>query len=253
MSKSCDSGCGLADDMVVDVSDLGPDIEAMVFDRVTELQGIRGAETPGNCRAAGGVVEGVPFDASAEVRAKGFVCSAEPAVVYRAGSGDAMGQFVPKFLDPAGFLGGNATGAIAAEAASRLIFELTDVRPVFVTAGATGLSLLAHLVSGSSFTFGLFTGTLPLLLAMGVDAVLDLAMGEPGGGALLGDTKQGARVGQSSQVGQLTRRSVDEIKRLLKRLEPRAQGASRPAVQAGVGAGDGLAGNLSDSVFPQTA
>ena len=240
-------GCGLSDEVTLDVDELSPGLRDQIFAEVSEMAAIRGAETQQDCRAAGGIVRNASNLDSPEAQDRGFACalprefdSSHIAQTVLPG----LGRFIPSKPDPILLGGGLATGAIVTGAGVRLISEETGVQPVFLTTGATGLALLAHLLSGSSFTLGLFAGTVPLLLEEGAIALIDMLF--PAEAAMSG--AKGVPIMEGGkQVGQLSRKDLDEIKRVTNMLQPGGvSGAQRPQNR-----GASMSGrSIEDTFFP---
>lgn len=254
MGKRRSNGCGMAGDDI-DVAELSPQLQGAIIEETNmlEMSGIRAAGTRQECRAAGGIVKKPPAFASPELQRRGFVCSLPPSFSpMRAGAnlaGDGfLGQFVPAFLNPVNFAVGIGTGAVLASGLTRALTDLTGVDPIVFTSLFAGSSLLLHLFTTSSFTLGLFSGTLPLLLEAGTTALVDVFMPAAAPGAA---ATRGLKGDQKAAVGQLTSRSLEELEALQRRLQ--ARGGGVPAQAAGVPQGVGEVSESTNAIFPQAA
>lgn len=252
------NGSGLGSDNTLDVSELSPGLQQAVHEEANVMGGIRSARSRESCRAAGGVVTKPPSFATPDVQRRGFACELPPsfypvrAKSNHAGFGMGLGQFVPKLVDPLAFVAGLGTGTTVGTAAARGLSKVVDLNPIWTTGGWSVLTLAAHILSGSSFTFGLFAGSVPLLLEQGVSSLVDLVWPTKSSASVSGTKLAGAA--GSGNLGQLTRRSVEEIQRLMRRLQPGAGMQGAPAMQgvtqgAPPAIGAGLAEN-ANSYFP---
>lgn len=245
-------GCGLSDEVTLDVDELSPGLRDAIFAEVSEMAAIRGAETQQDCRAAGGIVRKASNLDSDEAQARGFSCALpreyESNVVHSVLPG--LGQFIPTKPEPVLLGAGVATGAITTAMGVRLISEETGVQPVFLTTGATAIALLSHLAVGSNFTLGLFGGTVPLLLEQGAIALMDMLF--PAGPALSGaQGGSGVPIMEGGKkIGELSRRDLDEIKRVTNMLQP-GQGVA--GVQQRHRAPAISGGGLDSTFFPEIA
>lgn len=194
MKRDSGGGCPFLaqpEDVTVDVSKLGPELEALVYEKL-------GLAPPGGM----------------------------PESVHLAHS-TFLGMIMPDKLDPAGFFGGLTAGVSLSAGLARVLDGLTGLSPLIVTSSSTALALIAHLIAKSSGTLGFLAGTAPLLIEQGIVALVDLMMPEesvaPAGGAgvMPGTTQEVAMHGANHpSLGQFTRRSMEEIERVLKILEP---------------------------------
>lgn len=242
-------GCGLSDEVTLDVDELSPGLRDQIFAEVSEMAAIRGAETQQDCRAAGGIVRKASNLDSAESQERGFACalpreyeSSHIAQTVLPG----LGQFIPRKPDPILVGAGLATGAAGTAMGVRLISEETGVQPVFLTSGATAITLLTHLAVGSSFTLGLFAGTVPLLIEEGAIALIDMLF--PAKAALSGTKGKPVMEGAGKELA-LSRRDLDEIKRVTNMLQPGQGGSGRQQSRGGAMSGS----SLEDTFFPSMA
>ena len=247
-------GCGLSDEVTLDVDELSPGLRDAIFAEVSEMAAIRGAETQQDCRAAGGIVRKASNLDSEEAQSRGFACALpreyESNIVQPVLPG--LGQFIPRKPEPVLLGAGLAVGAVTTAMGVRLIAEETGVQPVFLTTGATAIALLTHLGVGSNFTLGLFAGTVPLLLEQGAVALMDMLF--PAGPALSGAEGSGVPIMEGTtgkQIGQLSRRDLDEIKRVTNMLQPGNRGGSAHQSAHRTPAMSG--GGLDSTFFPVIA
>ena len=156
----------------------------------------------------------------------------QSAIWAEVGMGDpgpfpGLSAFVPPVLAPVPFVAGLGIGAAASAGLARGLSEVTDIDPLWYTGGAAALALLGHIVTGSSLTLGLFAGTVPLLIEQGAVALVDMILGDKEVVTPTITPEAPAAEGlRGVDLSQLTRRSVDELKRIMAKLGPRGGAAA---------------------------
>jgi len=210
MKRSGGGGCPfMADegDVTVDVSTLGPELEALIYEKL-------GLEAP------------------------------ESALLSK---GSFLGMFLPTHFSGAPFFGGWIGGAAGVGGGARLADELLDVNPLWIEGGATALALIGHLLARTPLTLGLLAGAGSTLLVEGAVALVDLILGSeetmpvlPGGAGAGTETAIAMHGAGTPQLGALTRQGLEQIQKTMQILQPGGgeqrspgvYGATEPALDA---------------------